>query len=220
MTSPRDPWQQGGSPPPYPSAPPPGATPWGTPPGGFPQTGYPHSQRDFAEPARPVAVECAFWIAIVVPLLVTVLYAVNSMLTQSFLTGTVGSDSGDPALNQEVVGLMAGISFAVFLFVVVFEVVLTALWITFGFKLRAGRTWARVVLTVFAAFWALYSAGGLITGEPGLTGALAADTPTPAGIVALGYAQSAVGLLAMVAFLVLVHLPASNRYFQSSRFAR
>ncbi|MBB5066945.1 hypothetical protein BJ969_000033 [Saccharopolyspora gloriosae] len=215
MTSPHDPWQQAGPPPPYPSAPPPGATPYGPAPGGFPQSGY-----DFAEPARPVAVECAFWIAIVVPLLVTVLYAVNSMLTQSFLIGTVGSDSGDPALNQEVVGLMAGISFAVFLFVVVFEVVLTALWITFGFKLRAGRTWARVVLTVFAAFWALYSVGGLITGEPGLTGALAADTPTPAGIVALGYAQSAVGLLAMAAFLVLVHLPASNRYFQASRFPR
>lgn len=219
MTSPHGPWQQGGQPLPYTSAPPPGTTPSGAPSGGFSQAGHPPS-RDGAEPARPIAVECAFWIAIVVPLLVTVLYAVNSMLTQSFLTGTVGSDSGDPALNQEVVGLMAGISFAVFLFVVVFEVVLTALWITFGFKLRAGRTWARVVLTVFAVFWALYSAGGLITGEPRLTGALAEDTPTPAGIIALGYAQSAVGLLAMVAFLVLVHLPASNRYFQASRFPR
>ncbi len=164
--------------------------------------------------------ECAFWLAVVVPLLVTVLYALNSMRTQSFLTGTVGSPGADSAQNQEVVGLMAGISFAVFLFVVVLEIVLTALWITFGFKLRAGRNWARVVLTVFAAVWAAYSIGGLITGEPGLTDALAADVQTPASIVALGYAQSALGLVAMVAFLVLVYLPASNRYFQASRFSR
>ncbi|MCA1278719.1 hypothetical protein [Saccharopolyspora sp. 7B] len=157
-------------------------------------------------PARPGTVVAAFWLAVLAPLLVTALHAVGSVLARGFLADAVGAD--DP----EVAAAVAGIGAVVFVVAVLVMVALTALWIAFGFALRAGRGWARVVLSTFAGIWVFYSVGGLVTGEPALA--------VPAGVVALGHAQNAVGLLAMLAFLVLVRLPASNRYFRPAGSGR
>ncbi|MEU6127619.1 hypothetical protein ABZ805_00460 [Saccharopolyspora sp. NPDC047091] len=179
------------------------------PPLGAHQPAVPHPLGPPPEPAappdRPGAVRAAFWLAVLVPVLVTVLYAVNSLLTRHFLA-------------EVAAGPVAGIALVTSLLVLPAMLVLTALWIAFGFQLRAGRGWARIVLTVFAGIWAFYSVGGLVTGSSALTGI--GPVPVPAGIVAAGFAQSAVGLAAMLAFLVLVHLPASNRYFQAAGAAR
>ena len=164
-------------------------------------------------PARPGRVEAAFWIAVGAPLLITALHAVSSVLARGFLAGAVGAAAAPP----EVAELVVGVASAVGLAVLVLEVVLTALWIAFGLRLRAGRRWARSVLTAFAAVWAVYAVGGLITGGTGLLGGLAAGSPTPPGILALGYAQSALGLAAAVAFLGLVRGPEANRYFGGER---
>ncbi|MFR9731429.1 hypothetical protein ACL03H_19560 [Saccharopolyspora sp. MS10] len=165
-----------------------------------------------SRPARPGRVEAAFWVAVAAALLVTALHAVSSVLVRDFLAAAVGA-----AAPPEAVEVIVGVSSVVAVALLALEVVLTALWIAFGLLLRAGRRWARVVLSVFAAIWAVYSVGGLITGGSGLLGGLAAGNPTPPGILALGYAQIALGLLAAVAFLALVHGPTANRYFEAGR---
>src|SRR5699024_5182031 len=102
VTSPQDPWQQGGSPqqPPggYPQQPgnQPQQYPGGPPPGGYPQ--YPGAApRGMPDPyaappppgqqggpPRPTTVETAFWIAVVVPILVTVLTVISFLVGQGF----------------------------------------------------------------------------------------------------------------------------------------
>ncbi|WP_460960801.1 hypothetical protein [Parasphingorhabdus pacifica] len=229
MTSPQNPWQQGGQqpqygpppggypqqgqppqgqPPQYPQAPPPpgaypGAGPYGAPPP--PQMNMPE---------RPKTIDGAFWIAIVVPLIATVLSIVNMLLAQGMMNDAVsasmGSDAPEGAAELANTFVIAGAVFSL-----IFYAILTGLWILFGFKMRAGRNWARVVLTVFAGIWLLFSIFGLIQGGLGMTSGVPAGIDVPTSMVVLGYVQPAFGLVAMAAFITLVFLRPSNWYFQA-----
>lgn len=169
---------------------------------------------DLAPPRRPGAVEAAFWIAVVLPLVVTVLSAISYLLLQGWMTDEIGNAGGyDDEVAQQVTQTVNSVMLAVFAVITVFYMILTGLWIAFGFKLRAGRNWARVVLTVFAGFWVMTGLSGIASG--GLAGALGPDAHLPGSYYALSYVQSGLGLLGSVAFMVLVFVKPSNDYFNA-----
>lgn len=214
MNFPQNPWQQGG----YPQS--------GTPSGGFPQQqpgGYqPYSQNPFsappvpvhemAVPQRPATVETAFWIAVVLPLLVTVLNVVSYLVLQGWVQDSIGGSADD--VTAEMTSAVNGVMMVFFVVLTIFYLILTGLWITFGFKLRAGRNWARVTLTIFAAFWAMSSIGTLASG--GMATGLSETEALPGGYYALSYVQGGLGVVGTVAFVVLVFTAKSNAYFDAS----
>lgn len=202
--------QQPGYPVPSPYAPNPYA------PG--PYAAPPVSAGETAAPESPATITAAFWIAMVVPVVVTVLYAVNmlmglQLINEAINTGGVGA-TGEMRQVATGVGTVLVIMFGFF---IVLYAVLTGLWILFGFKMRAGRNWARVTLTVFASLWGLAAVVALVSG--GVTfessGGLAA-IETPAALLVLGYVQNALSLFAMISFVVLVFLRPSNWFFRAA----
>lgn len=167
---------------------------------------------------RPGTVEAAFWLAVVVPLVATVLYAVSFFQTQGFMREFLAAEY---AGGQQEMAAQTAASVLVAFFVVatVVLVVLSALWIIFGLSLRAGRNWARVTLTVFAAVWVLAALSGLIVGGSSWSeGELPPGVAEPAGLVALGYARSVLELVAMAAFIVLSYLKPSQWYFAARSY--
>jgi hypothetical protein len=169
-----------------------------------------------AEPQeRPRAVDAAFWIAIVVPVLATGLLAASLYQLQDLFTSATG---GLPPEQRQLLNGQFGQNVVLVLFaaMLTFYLVLTALWIAFGFKLRAGRNWARITLTFFAAAWLVNALSAVATGS-GPTGGL---RPSSTGsTAALAIAQTALGLVGMLAFLVLVWNARSNRFFATARYA-
>ncbi len=221
MTSPHNPWQPSGHQPPA------GGFPQQGPqqPGGYPQyqpyqQGSPYAAPNAPDPEqvrRPGTVEAAFWLAVVVPLVATVLYAVSFFQTQGFVQELLAAEfAGGQEPAVQAASSMLVVFFAVATFVLV---VLTALWIIFGFSLRAGRNWARVTLTVFAAVWVLAALSGLVVGGSSWAeGELPPGVTEPAALVALGYVRSGLELIAMVAFIVLSYVKPSQSYFAARSY--
>ncbi|WP_263249959.1 hypothetical protein [Saccharopolyspora rosea] len=220
MTTPQGPWQQGGYPQ-YPQS------------GGFQQPYPQYQQNPYAAPpvpqqemaglSRPKTVEGAFWIAIIVPLAVTVISVVGYLLLFNWADSAMASSVRDlggsgQELERTLSFFKAGIMFVFALFTVVY-LVLTFLWILFGFKMRAGRNWARVTLTVFASLFVLFSVYLLVNGGVGAGGVPSRIQP-PTAFAVLTYVQGGLGLVAMVGFLVLAYAKPSNWYFQAAAHLR
>ncbi|HEY3502735.1 MAG TPA: hypothetical protein VGN37_08145 [Actinocatenispora sp.] len=110
---------------------------------------------------------------------------------------------------------MNGPLLALFIFFTVGYLLLSGLWFLLGLRMRGGRHWARITLTVFASVWALSSLVALIRGDT--QGFTTADMPPffelPGPYFVLDYARSALDLLGMAASIPLVFLRRSNRYF-------
>lgn len=174
---------------------------------------YPNPHIPQAE--RPRSVEAAFWLAIVVPVVATAMLAASLYLLQDLFASATG---GLPLEQQQMLNSQFGQNFVLALFAAMlgFYAVLTALWIAFGFKLRAGRNWARITLTFFAAAWLVNALSSVATGS-GPAGGL---QPSGGGPVALGIAQTALGVVGMLAFLALVWNARSNRFFAAAGYAR
>lgn len=221
VTTPQDPWQQGGHPQPGSQQGPHGPAGGGDRPGAYqggfqpypasgPYSGIgsqaapPVSPREAAGPPKPLTVVAAFWLAVITPLVATVLFAAEFVLFNSALNAELAPIGGQRSTNAVLVGFMA---FGVFVCAV-----LTALWIVFGFKMRAGRDWARVTLTVFAVFWVVWAAASLFSASI----SSAFENP-PAGLVVVSWTQPIWGLVAMVAFLVLAFSKPSNWFFVAHR---
>lgn len=169
---------------------------------------------------RPGVVEIAFWIAVVVLVVVTVLDVVGFVVVKSAVDDVFRATGGDAQaslyeLHDRVNGPLLG----VFVFFTVGYLMLSGLWVVFGVKMRIGRNWARIALAVLASLWALSSLVALIRGDT--QGFTTADIPPffafPSLYLVLDYARSALSLLAMVAFISLVFLKRSNRYFTARR---
>jgi hypothetical protein len=169
---------------------------------------------------RPGAVEIAFWIAVVVPPLATVLNVAGFVVVKRAVDDVFGTTGGDTQasmyeLHDKVNGPLLGL----FIFFTVVYLLLSGLWILLGLKMRSGRHWARITLTVFASLWALSSLVALIRGDT--QGFTTADIPPffefPSSYLVLDYARSALDLLAMAAFIPLIFLRRSNRYFTARR---
>ncbi len=93
---------------------------------------------------------------------------------------------------------------------IVFGLLFLALYLLFAFKMRAGRNWARVVLTVLSALSivSVFSSQGSVTVN-GHTYSAAASQLT-------GW----LGAILAVAAIVLMYLTASNLYFATVKAAR
>lgn len=237
VTSPQGPWQQGG----YSPYQPQGGYPQGSQypqQGGYPQYQqgnpfqYPQGNPYAAPPVpaqeaagypRPAPVNVAFWIGIVVPILATVLGVLNFVFLEGWANGAInssalgaGSDPADLQATQQAVSvaviLLGGVA-------AIFYLILTVLWIVFSFKMRAGRNWARVTLTVFASIWVLSGVYTLINSAGGGTGyiQLPSGLHPPGSIVVLGFVEGAIGLVAMATFIAMVFLKPANWYFQANR---
>ena len=229
MTSPQDPWQQPGGYPQNPYGPPSGGFPQqpqqgypqqqgpgqqGYPPQqgypgqqGYPQQqGYPGQQNPYAAPPvpmptpvpRPKQVEIAFYIAVGLPLLATIMLALQSLLVQNAMNVDVAAGTG-------IYG--AGVT-------TIFSLVLTALWIFFGFMMRRGENWARIVLLVLAGFWAFASVFGVIGGIIMLVAALS-TTEFPVVAAVMPLALYVVVLAGLVTFAVMVLRKPSNQFFRA-----
>jgi hypothetical protein len=233
VTSPQDPWQQGGYQQ-YPQQQYPqqgGYPPQSPSSGGYPQQGgyqpYPQGGSPYGNPyaappvsaqemsvmQRPVTVTIAFWIAIVMPILTTLLTGLSTYLSWDVVDRAIGSQD-ETAREAAGVGATIGIGLMAFIFLV-----LTGLWILFGIKMRAGRNWARITLTVFASIWELFAVIGLISSITGAAGSSLAGAEMTGNAVIVGYVQNGLVVLTMAAFIVLVFLKSSNWFFQAaSRF--
>ncbi|MFC9688879.1 hypothetical protein ACFTSF_10085 [Kribbella sp. NPDC056951] len=169
---------------------------------------------------RPAAVEIAFWIAVVVPPLATALNVAAFVVVKMAVDDVFGTTGGDAQaslvdLRDKVNGPLLGL----FILSTVVYMLVSGLWILLGLKMRSGRHWARITLTAFASLWALSSLVALIGGDT--QGFMTADIPPffelPSSYLVLDYARSALVLLAMTAFIPLVFLRPSNRYFTAQR---
>ncbi|MGJ7905711.1 proline-rich domain-containing protein [Actinopolyspora sp. H202] len=223
--------QSGYGPSPYPQQ---GYSEQGYPQQGYPQQGYPAgpvpggypnpyaappvSAQEIEGPPRPNTIDIAFWIAVVVPLLATVLSTISMVLQRNYMERVLDEISGSSTVMSEDV-LRVAMMFGVVSGLII-SVVFTGLWIFFAFKLRAGRNWARITLTVFAGVWILSGLSGLVRATVPQTvqfpegGSYTLEIPTAQLVTS--YVQSGLVLLAMIAFIVLVYLKRSNGFFQAT----
>lgn len=142
----------------------------------------------------PTQITAAFWCYVVA----AVVGVIGGLLVigqrQQLLDATRAAPANHGLTDTQ---LQAVVNFAVG-FAVVVSLVIAALYLLFAFKLRAGRNWARIVLTVIAVF-ALLS---LLLGGAGTS------------VLRL------VGDLAAVAGAVLSYLPNSNAYIAAVKRSR
>ena len=235
MTTPQDPWQQQGGYQQYPQ----GGQQFGTPSGGFPAPGAPNPPQGYGNPyaapqvpahelagppGPPQTVNVAFWISIVMPLLTTVLTVVAFLMLNSSINDMIESSLPQdqelgPEFNDSMRSFASGIIMTIFIATTIIYAILSGLWILFGFKMRAGRNWARVTLTVFASLWLLSSIGGLISGSGNVsTSGSLEGMQLPTGYLVLNYVTSGLGLLTMAGFIALVFLKPSNDFFQAAKY--
>ncbi len=198
---------------PYPESPypqgsyPQGAAPQGPPgypgQGGYPGTEPPEygsNQYGSAPPQRPKEVDNSFWLwigSIVVSLL-------GAILTFSQFDG-IRQQAIDEALrdNPTLDRQFFESTFDAILVVgLVFGLFLVALQLFFIFKMRAGRNWARIVLTVLGAI-------SVLTGLFGL------GQPQPA----LSLVTSVLSMLLIVGAIVMMYVKGADPWFRRPRYS-
>ncbi|SFT60393.1 hypothetical protein SAMN04487904_104211 [Actinopolyspora lacussalsi subsp. righensis] len=206
----------------------------GYPQQGYPQQGYPAgpaqggypnpyaappvSAQEIEGPPRPNTIKIAFWIAVAVPVLATVLSVVSMVLQRNYMNRML-EDISDSSTVMSDDMLRFGMMFGV-VFWLIISVVLTGLWIFFAFKMSAGRNWARITLTVLAGVWMLNALSGMVTAAIPQTvqfpegGSYTLELSTAQLVTS--YTQSIITLLAMIAFIVLVYLKQSNGFFRAT----
>jgi hypothetical protein len=158
-----------------------------------------------AEPVRPRPVDLAFWCWI----LTTAISLVGLILT---LTSPVWDDavaagvrsSGQQVDVQTLVTVTKTILIVIFL-------IFAAVYLLFAFKMRAGRNWARITLTVFGALTLL----SVVTA--GSTSSVTVGSETySAGSRGPSWLTAVVALVG----IVLMFVGESNRFFAASKAHR
>ncbi|WP_146134762.1 hypothetical protein [Actinopolyspora mortivallis] len=227
MTSPQNPWQQEPSqqPDPYQQ----GYSQQGGQPN--PYAAPPVDTGTTLAAHRPLTVNIAFWIAVLAPIVVTLLMGASMLSISEFIGQTVGATITEQDIPENMTrdefrsAMMAGVML-VFGFLLFLFAVLTTLWIVFGFKMRAGRNWARITLTVFAAVWLVFMLPNLFGN--GMTSVDTTQTvngqtvrmdEVPTVLTALNISIGAVSVVSTIAFLVLVWLRPSNWFFSAAKRA-
>ncbi|MDT8915152.1 hypothetical protein [Amycolatopsis sp. PS_44_ISF1] len=143
---------------------------------------------------RPGTINGAFW-AFIVSMLVGLVGGVLLFFTRGSITDAMRTSNAqsatkltDAQIDQAVtIGIVAG---------AVVAIVFALLHLLFAFKLRAGRNWARIVLTVLTVLQVL----SLLVGQGSI----------------VGYLSAVVAVIGVV----LSFLPESNRYFAAVKTAR
>ncbi|MFD0487970.1 hypothetical protein ACFQ0O_14015 [Saccharopolyspora spinosporotrichia] len=154
----------------------------------------------------------AFWIAMVLPLLVGVLDTAFAYLTNDATTASVNAvleRYGVPPTPPNP---------SDWLLPALVSAVLVALWIAFAFPLRAGRQWARVTLAVFAALWLCSELMGNIL-APIVVVVLGVewDLGLSTGMLVVLVLVRLLATTGSVVFLALVFSRRSNEFFRAPR---
>jgi hypothetical protein len=161
----------------------PGAPPPPQGPAGFP-----------GSPARPKEVDNAFVLAIISEV-ITLVFAATAY-------AMFGPEALTEVLHQmEAQGIPvdpAAVRFGAIAAIALVQLAWAALWLFAAFMMRAGRNWARVLLTVLASFRLLRTMLIALSGGFGLL---------------VSFIHSSV----LVAVLFFMYQPASNAYFNAAR---
>ncbi|KDN19100.1 hypothetical protein [Amycolatopsis rifamycinica] len=155
----------------------------------YPQSSAPPSQA--AAPPRPGTVEGAFWAF----LAATVISLVGGLLifgNRDSIASAARDSNRQRGGNLTDAQIDQAVNFTMITAVVI-AVIIAALYLLFAFKLRAGRNWARIVLTVLTALQLL----SVLIGQS-----------TIAGYVAV---------LAAVIGVALSYAGPSNAYFAAAK---
>jgi hypothetical protein len=144
-------------------------------------------------PAPPTEIQASFWCYIGAAVIVLIGGLLYIGAKQTVIDALRNADTSNTFTETQLESL-ANTTIAI---VVVFAAIIAALYALFAFKLRAGRNWARIVLTIIAALDLI----GLISGRGG---------------AAVGY----VGALAAIVGCVLSYLPNASAYFAAVKAAR
>jgi hypothetical protein len=192
----------------------PGQQPPGYPAGqgGYPggPAGYPgYAGAPVTEPVRPVTVTAAFWcwIAVIAAWAVSLIILLTSSAWDQALAAATNS-ANRSSTSTVVVDAQSVINF-VRVFAVVVFVIVAGLYLLFAFKMRAGRNWARITLTVL-----------------GILGVLGSITPSSRSVTVNGqvYESSSgpgwVTAVLTLAAVVLMFVGGANEFFTASKAHR
>lgn len=173
----------------------------------YPQQPYPPQQPDMYQgqaplPVAPSTVRGAFIIYLIAALLALV-GIVLSLTSNVWNEALAAADNNSGVDTQTLVNTVK-------ITTVVVGLILLGLYLLFAFKMRAGRNWARIVLTVLSALSILSptTASSSVT----VNGSVYKSSSTQL----TGWIGAALGIVA----IVLMFLPASNAYFAASKAAR
>lgn len=158
---------------------------------------YPrHPERSTPASARPKEVDTAFWlwIAAVVFFMISIPVALPDEATMGQVLARNAAAQGqqmNPAQATAMVGMMWTGIIAVF-------VVIALVWLLFVVKMRAGRSWARILLGLFGGLSVTSMLVQLLQGPP---------APVAALTVLL--------VILVVAAIVMMFRPATATYFRT-----
>ncbi len=171
---------------------------------GYPQAyagGYPGGQQQApATPTPPTQVTAAFGIYLLTALisLISVVLTLNSDVWEQAIreSGATAQDLNGVSVDT-LVSVAKGITVAV-------GMIFLALYLFFAFKMRAGRNWARITLTVLSALSILSvtSTGSVTVADRTYSSSLSTTT---------GW----IGAALAVAAIVLMFMAPSNEYFRT-----
>jgi hypothetical protein len=206
---PPGPGQPGGQPSPY-GPPPGGGQPYGSQPYGSPYPGQqPPPGYQVRGPAAPVEkpkeVETAFRLGLLSVAISIVGIALGFAVSGPALDAAIAANPMPPGFTEQQfrqAALIGSIVFAVFLLIII------CVYLLFLFKMRAGRNWARIVLTILGLLWIAFGLYGLM----GVGQVIAAG---PLGIVSA--VLSVLQLVVLAASIFFMFRPAAGAYFQQER---
>ena len=154
------------------------------------------------QPTPPGSVKGAFLVYVIVAVLAVV--GIALVLTSNVWNDAIRDSVTTSGINaQSLVNTVKIISVA-------FGVIFLALYLFFAFKMRAGRNWARIVLTVLSGLSILSSFSA--SGSVNLNGHVYKSSSAQIS----GW----ISVVLSVVAIVLMYLSASNQYFKASKAAR
>ncbi|MEV6608000.1 hypothetical protein [Kutzneria sp. NPDC051319] len=159
-----------------------------------PMAAPPLSQSELGGPQNlpaPQPVQISFWIWVATAAL-GVIGAVVGFTQRDAAVAALRGSASVRGLTEAQIQTAATVGVAV---AAVFAIIFAGLYVLFAFKARAGRNWARIVLTVLTVLHVL----SLATGFSVLAG---------------------ISALAAVVALVLLYLPASSQFYAASKRVR
>lgn len=150
-------------------------------------------------PPREIAI--AFWCYIAGALILVVGGLMALSERQQFLAALRETNANQPAGSKLTESQLDQLANFTLTFTIVLVVVIAALYILFAFKLKQGRNWARIVLTIIAAialllvisFGAQESLLGLVGDLAAIVGAVLSYLPNSSQFIATMRQQRKVG---------------------------